>query len=248
MRILDSKEEADMEVAKDAPAYSDYLSTVSRERFEFVKHGLDELQVPYKLDHRLVRGLDYYQHTVWEVSCVSDLLGRSQATVLAGGRYDGLTAALGGSRSLPGIGWAAGIERLALLLPDKSTPTPRPAIPILIVPDRAPELGAGNRTVDDGLYRYALTVAAMVRKQRSAFVAHAPAQNNDQQHPASHPPLGKQLASALSRTPMPPYVLIVGSDEWSQRRVIVRDSASQKQTVFDFDQIVAHLGNSYVSL
>ncbi|KAJ2880501.1 hypothetical protein H4R27_004688, partial [Coemansia aciculifera] len=94
MRILDSKDEADIAVAKSAPVYSDYLSSSSRERFDFIKQGLEEQQIPYTLDHRLVRGLDYYQHTVWEVSCASDLLGRSQATVLAGGRYDGLTLAL----------------------------------------------------------------------------------------------------------------------------------------------------------
>ncbi|KAJ2634690.1 hypothetical protein GGF44_003483, partial [Coemansia sp. RSA 1694] len=63
MRILDSKEEADIEVAKGAPAYSDYLNHSARQRFAFIKHGLDGLQIPYTLDHRLVRGLDYYQHT-----------------------------------------------------------------------------------------------------------------------------------------------------------------------------------------
>ncbi|KAJ2450551.1 hypothetical protein GGF42_004463 [Coemansia sp. RSA 2424] len=242
MRILDSKEEADIEVAKGAPAYSDYLNHSSRQRFAFIKHGLDELQIPYTLDHRLVRGLDYYQHTVWEVSCASDLLGRSQATVLAGGRYDGLTAALGGSRSLPGIGWAAGIERLSLLLSDGHTPVPQPAIPVVIVPDRSLEAGTSVRSVDDGLYRYALSVASMVRKQRSAYVVHAPAQSDDQRS-VSHPPLGKQLASALSKSPIPPYVLIVGSNERSQRNVIVRDTASQKQTAVGLDQIISRLGN-----
>ncbi|KAJ2744816.1 hypothetical protein GGI20_002669 [Coemansia sp. BCRC 34301] len=241
MRILDSKEDSDMEVAKDAPAYSDYLNHSSRRHFEFVKSGLDALHIPYTLDRRLVRGLDYYQHTVWEVSCASELLGRSQSTVLAGGRYDGLTAALGGSRSLPGIGWATGIERLSLLLPDSLAPAPQPAIPVLIVPGRSSEPRTGMRTVDDDLYRYALSVASTVRKQRSAYVVHAPVQGDDQLI-ASHPPLGKQLASVLSKTHTPPYVLIVGSNEVSQRCVIVRDSASQEQTSVGVDQIMSHLG------
>ncbi|KAJ2862639.1 hypothetical protein GGH94_004156 [Coemansia aciculifera] len=242
MRILDSKDEADIAVAKGAPVYSDYLSSSSRERFDFIKQGLEEQQIPYTLDHRLVRGLDYYQHTVWEVSCASDLLGRSQATVLAGGRYDGLTLALGGSRSLPGIGWAAGIERLALLLPDNRTPAPQPAIPILIVPDRSLESGSGSRVVEDGLYRYALSVASAVRKQRSVYVVHAPVHSSENRA-GLHPPLSKQLASVLSKTPAPPYVLIVGSNEVGQRHVIVRDSATQKQTVVELDQVISHLDN-----
>ncbi|KAJ2687606.1 hypothetical protein IWW39_002788 [Coemansia spiralis] len=238
MRILDSKDEADIAVAKDAPMYVDYLSSASRERFDFIKLGLDEHQIPYTLDDRLVRGLDYYQHTVWEVSCASDLLGRSQATVLAGGRYDGLTTALGGSRSLPGIGWAAGIERLALLLPDCRTPVPQSAIPVLIVPDRS--LEPGSRVVGDCLYRYALSVASVVRKQRSAHVVHAPVHSSGSQS-AMHPPLSKQLASVLSKTPAPPYVLIVGSNEMGQRQVIKRDTATQMQTVVDYGQISSHL-------
>ncbi|KAJ2826828.1 hypothetical protein GGI24_002810, partial [Coemansia furcata] len=242
MRILDSKDEADIAVAKDAPVYVDYLRSSSRERFDFIKRGLEEQRIPYTLDHRLVRGLDYYQHTVWEVSCASDLLGRSQATVLAGGRYDGLTTALGGSRALPGIGWAAGIERLALLLPDTRTPTPPPAIPILIVPDRSSVPGSGSRVVDDGLYRYALSVASVVRKQRSVYVVHAPVHSSDSQSVA-HPPLSKQLAGALSITPTPPCVLIVGSNEMGQRQVIVRDSATQKQTLVELDCVISHLDN-----
>ncbi|KAJ2489641.1 hypothetical protein IWW37_003852 [Coemansia sp. RSA 2050] len=238
MRILDSKDEADIAVVKDAPVYMDYLSSTSQERFDFVKLGLDEHQIPYTLDDRLVRGLDYYQHTVWEVSCASDLLGRSQATVLAGGRYDGLTTALGGSRSLPGIGWAAGIERLALLLPDSRTPIPQPAVPILIVPDCSSE--PGSRIVDDSLYRYALSVASVVRRQRSAHVVHAPVRSGGNQS-ALHPPLSKQLASVLSKTPVPPHVLIVGSNEMGQQHVIVRDTATQKQTAVGYDQIASHL-------
>ncbi|KAI8322670.1 class II aaRS and biotin synthetase, partial [Martensiomyces pterosporus] len=135
LRVLDSKDERDAEIVRKAPVYGEFLNAPSSRHFEFVKQGLDALRIPYKLNSKLVRGLDYYQHTVWEVACASELLGRSQATILAGGRYDGLTKALGGSRSLPGIGWAAGIERLALLLPDERVPHSSTPVPILIVPD-----------------------------------------------------------------------------------------------------------------
>ncbi|KAJ2772703.1 hypothetical protein IWQ57_001656, partial [Coemansia nantahalensis] len=122
LRILDSKDAADAAVVADAPQFAAFLSPESHRRFEFVQRGLDALRIPFALNTRLVRGLDYYQHTVWEIVCASEKLGRSQATVLAGGRYDGLTAALGGAASLPGVGWAMGTERLALLLDDSQVP------------------------------------------------------------------------------------------------------------------------------
>ncbi|KAJ2007201.1 hypothetical protein H4R26_000917 [Coemansia thaxteri] len=240
MRILDSKEEADVDISRNAPAYSDFLSNASQRHFELVKCGLDELGIPYTLDRKLVRGLDYYQHTVWEVKCSSELLGRSQGTVLAGGRYDGLTKALGGLRSLPGIGWAAGVERLSLLLPDCLALAPSPAIPILIIPDRAPEPGCTARTVDDSLYKYALLVAQVVRGQRSAYIAHAPTLGTEQPS-VHHPSLGKQLAGALSKEPAPPCALVVGSAEMGRRQVIVRNTATQKQVSIDLGHIVAHL-------
>ncbi|PIA18313.1 histidyl-tRNA synthetase, partial [Coemansia reversa NRRL 1564] len=135
LRIMDSKDKADIEVSQLAPTYAEFLSPESHRHFDFVRHGLEALDIPFTLNSRLVRGLDYYQHTVWEVACASDRLGRSQATVLAGGRYDGLTGALGGIRSLPGIGWATGIERLALLLDNSEIPQRQPPIPVLAVPE-----------------------------------------------------------------------------------------------------------------
>ncbi|KAJ2338403.1 hypothetical protein GGF43_006889, partial [Coemansia sp. RSA 2618] len=85
MRILDSKDEADISVAAAAPVYDEHLSSDSRAHFAFVKDALGGLGIPFTIDSKLVRGLDYYQHTVWEIACASDALGRSQATVLAGG-------------------------------------------------------------------------------------------------------------------------------------------------------------------
>ncbi len=112
LRILDSKQVEDQEIISDAPSLHDHLSPVSQNWFEAVCAGLEKLNIPYRTSERLVRGLDYYSHTVFEFT--SDKLG-SQATVLAGGRYDKLVEHLGGP-SLAGVGWAAGIERLMLLL------------------------------------------------------------------------------------------------------------------------------------
>ena len=126
LRILDSKDAGDRRVIAEAPAFSEYLNDDSRRFFAAVLAGLDRLAIRYSVNPRLVRGLDYYCHTAFEF--ITDALG-AQGTVMGGGRYDGLIAEMGGP-PIPGIGWAAGVERLAMMLED--TPTgPRP---IAIIP------------------------------------------------------------------------------------------------------------------
>ena len=112
LRILDSKDEGDKKIVENAPAMTDYLNGESRQFFDAVKNGLTEMGIPFTVNPRLVRGLDYYRHTVFEF--ITDSLG-AQGTVLAGGRYDGLVEELGGPETA-GIGFGAGIDRLALLL------------------------------------------------------------------------------------------------------------------------------------
>ena len=112
LRILDSKNAVDQKILMNAPNVLDYLNEESKERFENVCEGLDILEIKYEIDKSLVRGLDYYCHTAFEF--ITDELG-SQGTVLAGGRYDGLSKMLGGVE-VPGVGWAAGVERLALMV------------------------------------------------------------------------------------------------------------------------------------
>ncbi|HAJ18724.1 MAG TPA: histidine--tRNA ligase [Rhodospirillaceae bacterium] len=126
MRILDSKDEGDRKIVADAPVFSDYLNPESVEFFAAVKAGLDALGIKYTLNPRLVRGLDYYCHTAFEFT--TDALG-AQSAVHAGGRYDGLIGMLGGQET-PGVGWAAGIERLAMLAGD----APTADRPLVLVP------------------------------------------------------------------------------------------------------------------
>ena len=120
LRILDSKNENDKRILTNAPNILDYLNQESRERFLKVTEGLDVLGIKYHIDKNLVRGLDYYCHTAFEF--ITNDLG-AQGTVLAGGRYDGLSKMLGGP-DVPGVGWAAGIERLSLLIPSQCTSNP----------------------------------------------------------------------------------------------------------------------------
>ena len=127
LRVLDSKEECDKAVVANAPLYQDSLNEASKAFFETVLKGLDNLGIKYRLNNRLVRGLDYYSHTVFEL--VTDKLG-AQGTVLAGGRYDGLVEQMGGGK-VSGIGWACGVERLSMLLDeDVSLPRPIAVIPV----------------------------------------------------------------------------------------------------------------------
>lgn len=112
LRILDSKNPIDQAILTKAPDILNYLNEFSKDRFQEVCDGLNSLNIDHKVDKNLVRGLDYYCHTAFEF--ITDQLG-SQGTVLAGGRYDGLSEILGGIK-MPGIGWAAGIERLALMV------------------------------------------------------------------------------------------------------------------------------------
>ncbi len=126
LRILDSKDRGDRQVVAGAPAFADYLTAESQSFFEAVKRGLDLNGLPYELNPRLVRGLDYYCHTAFEFK--TDELG-AQDTVMGGGRYDHLVEMMGGN-PVHGVGWAAGIERLALLL---SEPPEAPR-PIVVVP------------------------------------------------------------------------------------------------------------------
>ena len=112
LRILDSKNPATQTLLEQAPTLDDALSPESQQRFMAVQQGLTALGIPFRLNPRLVRGLDYYGHTAFEIT--SDQLG-AQATVCGGGRYDGLIGQLGGAAT-PAVGWALGMERLMLVL------------------------------------------------------------------------------------------------------------------------------------
>ncbi|MCT8000789.1 histidine--tRNA ligase [Sphingomonas sanguinis] len=119
LRILDSKDPRDRPIADAAPDIDAYLTPEARAFFDAVTAGLDAAGVAWTRNARLVRGLDYYRHTAFEF--VTDRLG-AQGTVLAGGRYDGLIESLGGPATA-GVGWAAGVERLAMLLDEPAKPT-----------------------------------------------------------------------------------------------------------------------------
>lgn len=145
LRILDSKNKGDQALVENAPVFTDYLNDASTEFFAEVLEGLDLLGISYELNRRLVRGLDYYTHTAFEFVTIE--LG-AQGAVIAGGRYDGLIETLGG-KPTPGIGWAGGIERLAMLAKN----IPAAVRPVAVIP------------VGDAAEQVATKVAHQLRQQ-----------------------------------------------------------------------------------
>ncbi len=207
LRILDSKDSNDAQVVAGAPHFADYLNAYSTDFFGQVREGLDTLGLPYTLNDRLVRGLDYYTHTCFEFT--TDALG-AQGTVLAGGRYDGLIETMGGP-STPGIGWAAGVERLAMLLQQDTAP-PRP---IAVVP-------AGKDAE-----KRALQVTQDLRRQ--GFVVELGYSGN----------MGKRLKRADKVSAC--AAVIMGEDELAADAATVRNLDTGEQVRVGLDALSEHL-------
>lgn len=126
MRILDSKDPGDRALVADAPTIAPYLTETAASFYAKLQDHLARMGVPYRENPRIVRGLDYYSHTAFEF--VTSALG-AQGTVMAGGRYDGLVEEMGGPAT-PAVGWAAGIERLSMLVAE----APGVVAPVVVIP------------------------------------------------------------------------------------------------------------------
>jgi len=130
LRVFDSKVESDQQLLEDAPMMIDHLDDESKNDFEMVKEYLNKIDVPFEVDAKLVRGLDYYTKTTFEI--ISSKVG-SQSALLGGGRYDLLVEQLGG-KPTPAVGFAAGIERILLACEnEKSFALPEPAIDLYLI-------------------------------------------------------------------------------------------------------------------
>jgi histidyl-tRNA synthetase len=195
LRILDSKEHKDFPVVDSAPVVDDYLSGEALAFFEKVTVGLEQAGIAWTRDPRLVRGLDYYRHTAFEF--VTEDLG-AQSAVIAGGRYDGLIESMGGPHT-PAIGWAGGIERLAMLI----------EAPVPLHPDAAlVPLGAAAE-------RAATAIAAGLR--RAGIACETAFKGNMKKR--------MQKASASGAR----YAIILGEDELGRGEASVKELASGEQ-------------------
>jgi len=203
LRILDSKAHADWPTIDSAPTIDDFLTSEAADFFAQVTEGLSAAGVAWERAPRLVRGLDYYRHTAFEF--VTDRLG-AQGTVIAGGRYDGLVEALGGPHT-PAVGWAAGIERLAMMIE-----APKPERPdVVLVP------------LGDAAAERAQSILADLRS--SGIAADMAFRGNMKKR------LGRASDSGAT------YALILGDDELAQGQAQLKALGSGEQRAVPLDRL-----------
>jgi len=205
LRILDSKAHQDWPVVDSAPVIDDFLTSEAADFFGRVTEGIDAAGIQWERAPRLVRGLDYYRHTAFEF--VTDRLG-AQGTVIAGGRYDGLIEALGGPHT-PAVGWAAGIERLAMMIgaPAREAPS------VIIIP-LGPRAELEGQSILAGLRREGVAADMAYRGNMKKRLSRA----ND--------------AGAA-------YALIIGDDELERGEAQLKHLATGEQRAVSLDLIVA---------
>jgi histidyl-tRNA synthetase len=193
LRILDSKNPAMQALVEAAPQLIDELDDVARTHFDAVKRGLDDAGIAYRVNPRLVRGLDYYNYTVFE--WVTDKLG-AQGTVCAGGRYDGLVAQLGG-KPAPACGFAMGVERLLVMLTEAT----------LLPPPDAPDIYLVN--VGAAAERMAMQAAETLRDAGLQVVLHCGGGSFKSQM--------KKADTSLAN-----YAVLIGEDEAAENQVTLK--------------------------
>lgn len=214
LRLLDSKEEETMKLLEGAPQILNWLDEKSKEHFMKVIEFLDEVEIPYVLNPYLVRGLDYYTHTVFEFTSAGDVGEKAQSALGGGGRYDGLVGLLGG-RPTPACGFALGMERIVRSLADKG-----------VNPPQFPQPQVFFAQLGDGARRVGLRVFEEFRKN-GVSVTEAVGKNS----------LKAQLEVANK---MGVYLtLILGQKEVLDGTIILRDMDSGAQETIDIKKIVS---------
>ena len=208
LRILDSKAHQDWPVVDSAPVIDDFLTAEAADFFGRVTEGLGAAGIAWERAPRLVRGLDYYRHTAFEF--VTDRLG-AQGTVLAGGRYDGLIEALGGPHT-PAVGWAAGIERLAMMIG-----TPEAERPSLVIVPLGPRAELQGQHILAGLRREGVAADMGYRGNMKKRLSRA-----------------NEAGAA--------YALIIGDDELERGEAQLKDLSSGEQRAVSLDLIAEAIG------
>ncbi len=214
LRILDCKIDREKDYVKNAPKMKDYLTDEAKEYFEKVKSYLDTLNIPYTVEESLVRGLDYYTDTVFEVVSTDENAG-AQATVFAGGRYDSLVEELGGPK-LSGIGFAIGMERLLILAKAEDALAPVEEYVDCYVIDMTKSSN------------YALEVATELRNNFYTTELNYYDRSMKSQFKSS------DRKNAL-------YVIIVGEDELNNKTVTIKNTITKEQNTIPFDELVSYL-------
>ena len=216
LRILDCKVDHDMDCMKNAPLMSDYLNEESKAYFNTVLSLLDTLEIPYEVDDKLVRGLDYYTHTVFEIVSLNKEMG-AQSTVLAGGRYDGLISYFGGPEGMSGIGWALGMERLLIALEAENGPL-----------GQKPGLDCYVMCLDQEAKTYAFQVLTKLRSYGFRCEMDMMSRSFKGQF--------KAVDRAKSKT-----ALLIGNTEKENQTITVKNLAKREQESVNYDDLITYM-------
>ncbi len=208
MRVLDCKEADCQQQLQDAPEMVNHLCQACDEHFNGVQQGLQTLDIPFVVNPRIVRGLDYYNRTAFEI--ITDQLG-AQGTVLAGGRYDGLVESLGGPAT-PAIGFAAGLERLALLLPEMQAKSPDVCV-----------IASGDAAVLQASMRHADAL-----RQQGIATIHAGGG-------------GMKRQFKIANREAVAYCLILGTDELTAEQVQLKDMNTGEQWALPLSEAIKRI-------
>lgn len=215
LRILDCKIDGDKDLVKNAPIIKDYLTEESKAYFEKLLSYLDKFEVPYEVDNRLVRGLDYYCDTVFEIKCKTPD-GKDYGAIGAGGRYDGLIEQVGGPHT-PGIGMAFGVERLLLLLESYNFfEGYYNTFDAYIMP-------IGKECLD-----FAFDITMFLRS--NGFKAECEVQGKSM----------KSFFKSVERQKVP-FAIIVGEDEIKNRVCNVKNTLTKEQVTISLDELCTYL-------
>ncbi|MCH9016301.1 MAG: histidine--tRNA ligase, partial [Chloroflexi bacterium] len=217
LRLLDCKQPTCIAMAQDAPQTVDHLCSECKAPWEKLLSYLQKLDVPFRVEPRLVRGLDYYSRTVFEIHPSEE---GSQSALCAGGRYDGLIQELDGPAT-PGIGFAAGMERMVLNIKRQDVPVPEESFVKAVV-----------AYLGDNAKEAAIALASQLRsKGIGAILA----------------PAGRSLRSQMryANSLGIPYALILGDDEIQKGEVVVRDMESSVQESRPLDEFIEEAAKAH---
>ncbi len=217
LRILDSKDERDKKISEKAPIILDYLCDECKKHFEDLKSFLDDLGIKYEIAPHLVRGLDYYTKTAFEI--ISPELG-SQDAIAGGGRYDLLSKEIGGL-DIPGVGFALGIERMMLILEKNNYNFGEPSKPFVFI-----------ACLDAESQKLGMNLAQKLRRKMI---------------PCEIDLLQRSLKSQMKEADRQgaKYVIIIGEQEIKDKQFLVRDMKNGAQVNVNFDQILEFISSKY---
>ena len=204
LRILDSKDPEDTKILKNAPKISEHLSTESKNYFEQVKKLLNSNEIEFFEEPKLVRGLDYYSHTAFEFQTIED---KRQNAILAGGRYDKLISMIS-SRDIPGIGWAAGVERLMDLITIEDEKSKSKNKILFAVQDEAYLI---NNRILKQIYNFKYNHEVRVNKNIKKLFSYADKNNFS-------------------------FILLIGEEEINSNKIILKDLKNKSQQTFEISK------------